>query len=139
MSMDDPRTNGLAEAEDHPSGARGLVLATGVAAFCAAIIVVLGGGFGFTAGLIVVAFFLGRLTAVAMRVGAGATVSGARRLASSVAIALAAVLLAQVGLWLWSLAEGGSLGPVDFLAETYGVLVLLELLLAGGAAWLKAS
>jgi hypothetical protein len=109
--------------------------------FCktAAILVVLGGAFDFTAGLIVVAFFLGRLTAIGMTVGAGRSVSTARRMAASIAISLLAVLVAQLALWAWGRAEGGTLGPVDFLAQTYGVLVLLELLLAGGAAWLKAS
>jgi hypothetical protein len=124
---------------DEPSEARGVVLATLVAAFCAAILVVLGGAFDFTAGLIVVAFFLGRLTAIGMTVGAGRSVSTARRMAASIAISLLAVLVAQLALWAWGRAEGGTLGPVDFLAQTYGVLVLLELLLAGGAAWLKAS
>ncbi len=125
--------------DDQPSELRGLVLAVLVAAFCGAIIVVLGGAFGFTAGLIVVAFFLGRLTAVALRAGAGSTISTARRLGWSVTISLAAVLVAQLALWVWAIAEGGALGPVDFLAQTYGVLVLLELLLAGGAAWLAAD
>jgi hypothetical protein len=124
---------------DEPSEARGFVLAALVAAFCGAILVVLGGAFDFTAGLIVVAFFLGRLTAVAMKTGAGGSISTVRRLGSSVLISLIAVLLAQLGLWAWAAAEGGVLGPVDFVAQTYGVLVLLELLLAGGAAWLTAS
>jgi hypothetical protein len=128
-----------AEADDQPSELRGIVLAILVAAFCGLILVVLGGAFDFTAGLIVVAFFLGRLTATAMKLGAGSTISGARILAASVGIALAGVVLAQLGLWVWARWEGGSLDPVDFLAQTYGVLVILELLLAGGAAWLKAS
>ena len=126
-------------ADDEPSETRGLVLAALVAAFCAAILIILGGAFGFTAGLIVVAFFTGRLTAIGMILGAGPTVSTARRMGASIAISLVAVLIAQLGLWAWAIAEGGVLGPVDFLAQTYGVLVLLELLLAGGAAWLKAS
>ncbi len=130
---------GAAPPDDDPSELRGILLAALVAAFCGAIIIVLGGAFGFTAGLIVVAFFLGRLTALGMRVGAGDTVSEARRLGVSVGISLVAVLLAQLGLWIWATAEGGALGPVDFLAETYGPLVLAQLLLAGGAAYLRAS
>ncbi len=134
-----PTTSSEVTADDQPSQARGIVLAVVVAAFCAAILIVLGGAFGFTAGLIVVAFFLGRLTAIAMTMGAGRTVSIPRRMAISIGISLAAVLVAQLGLWLWARAEGGALAPVDFLAQTYGPLVLAQLLLAGGAAWLKAS
>jgi hypothetical protein len=132
-------TAGEVPVDDQPSQARGVVLAVLVAAFCGAILVVLGGAFGFTAGLIVVAFFLGRLTAIAMTVGAGPSITTARRMGLSILISLAAILVAQLGLWAWARTEGGSLGPVDFLAQTYGVLVYLELLLAGGAAWLKAS
>jgi hypothetical protein len=125
--------------DDDPSPLRGIVMAILVAGLCGLILVVLGGAFDFTAGLIVVAFFLGRLTATAMRIGAGPTVTGARLLGTAVGISLVAVVVAQLALWGWARWEGGSLGPVDFLAQTYGVLVILQLLLAGGAAWLKAS
>ncbi len=120
--------------------ARGAAMGLLVAAFCAAIIVVLGGVFAFTAGLIVVAFFLGRLTAIGVNVGVGRSISEDRRLALAVGLSILGVIAAQLGLWAWSvIVQPGALGPIDFLAQTYGMLVPLELLLAGGAAWLTAS
>jgi len=41
-----------------------------------------------------------------------------------------------VGTWLHALAEGGALGLLDYLFETFGVIVPLELLIASvAAAW----
>lgn len=120
-----------------PSLVRGALIGGIVALFLAAVLVVLGGLFTFTAGLIVVAVFLGRLTAVGVNAGAGDAGSPAARLALAVGLSLAAVALAQVGLWLWAGFEGGTLGLFDFLGEVYGALVPLQLLLAGGTAWLS--
>jgi hypothetical protein len=85
-----------------------------------------------------VAVFLGRLTAVGVNAGAGEAGSPVARLALAVGISLAAVALAQVGLWVWAGLEGGTLGLVPFLSDVYGALVPLQLLLAGGTAWLSA-
>lgn len=126
-----------ATVADTPSAARGLAIGGGVAAFCAAIIAVLGGAFTFTAGLIVVAFFLGRLTAIGVDAGAGDSLGRSGRLTMAVTVSLAAVAAAQVALWIWAYLEGGRLGLIDFLDQTYGPLVPLQFLLAGGAAWLK--
>jgi hypothetical protein len=121
-----------------PSLARGALIGSVVALFLAAVLAVLGGAFDFTAGLIVVAVFLGRLTAVGVNSGAGDAGSPASRLAVAVIVSLAAIAVAQVGLWAWADLEGGSLGLFDFLGEVYGPLVPLEFLLAGGTAWLSS-
>jgi hypothetical protein len=55
-----------------------------------------------------------------------------------VALAVAAVVLGQAGLWLYARAEGGVLAPLDYLWEVYGVLVPLEVLAAGLVAWISA-
>ena len=55
---------------------------------------------------------------------------------SAVAIAVLAVVVAAVGTWLHALAEGGALGLVEYLIETFGAIVPLELVIATlGAAW----
>lgn len=131
-------TAGEDDAGGGPSLARGALIGGLVALFLAGVLVVLGGLFTFTAGLIVVAVFLGRLTAVGVNAGAGDAGSPAARLAIAVGLSVAGVALAQVGLWLWAGFEGGSLGLLDFLAQVYGALVPLQLLLAGGTAWLSA-
>ena len=57
-----------------------------------------------------------------------------------VAAGLAAlgVVLGQVGLWLFARTEGGVLPLVDYLGQTFGPLVPLEVLLAAGVAWWRA-
>jgi hypothetical protein len=54
----------------------------------------------------------------------------------AVAISVLAVVLAAVGTWLHALAEGGALGVFDYLFETFGFVVPLELAIASlAAAW----
>ena len=61
-----------------------------------------------------------------------------RRIVIAVGLALAAVVLAQVGLWQYGLTEGGVLSFVDYLSEVYGPLVPLEVVIAAVLAWLAA-
>ena len=96
----------------------GLVVGTGIA------FVVLGGILTVTAGLIVVAAFLGWLT--------GRLVSPPRRAAL---VAIGAVLVGLLGIWLFGRIEGGVLDPITYLVEVEGPLeVALCLLAAGGLA-----
>lgn len=95
--------------------------------------VVLGGAIGFTilggivavtAGLIVLAAFLGWLT--------GRLVSPPSR---ATLVALATVVLGLLGIWLFGRIEGGVLDPIEYLAEVQGwPLVALQLLAGGGMA-----
>jgi hypothetical protein len=117
------------------SAGRGIVLGALVAAFVGAILVILGGAFSFTAGLVVVALFLGSLTATAVKAGAGSSLSPSGRASIAVVIALLALALAQVGLWAWAWADGGRLGLFEFLGQVFGLLVPIEFTLAAAAAW----
>ncbi len=128
------RPDAVDDSADQPSIARGALVGGVVALFLAAIIVLFGGVFAFTAGLVVISVFLGRLVAVAVNAGARDAGSSTTRLALAVGLALGGVAVAQVGLWLWAGVEGGTLGLVDYLGETYGPLVPLQFLLAGGTA-----
>ena len=104
----------------------------------AAAITVLGGILLITAGLIAVAGLGGWAIAVAVRAGGLDAVAPSRRRALAVGFAAAAVLAGQLGLWLFARYEGGVLGPVDYLAETFELLVPLQFLFATAAAWLAA-
>ena len=104
----------------------------------AAAITVLGGILLITAGLIAVAGLGGWAIAVAVRTGGLDAVAPSRRRALAVGFAAAAVLAGQLGLWLFARYEGGVLGPVDYLAETFELLVPLQFLFATAAAWLAA-
>jgi len=101
-------------------------------------IVVLGGLLALSAGLLVVATLTGWGVAVGLRAGAGSSIDASRRRSLAAAIALVAIALAQVGLWLYARTEGGALGPVDYLAETFGILVPLELVAGAVVAWWSA-
>jgi hypothetical protein len=134
----------VAEAgNDHQAGAGGSLrraIASGALTglVLAAAITVLGGVLLITAGLIAVAGLGGWAIAVAVRAGGLDAVAPSRRRGLAAGLAAAAVLAGQLGLWLFARYEGGVLGPVDYLAETFGLLVPLELLFATAAAWLAA-
>jgi hypothetical protein len=120
------------------SPVRGATFAAFTAVAGSALITVLGGVMAVSAGLIVVAVVTGWAVALGLRVGAGETLRAGRRVRLAVGLALVAVVLGQLGLWLYARTEGGVLGPFDYLGETFGLLVPLELAAASIAAWITA-
>jgi hypothetical protein len=92
----------------------------------------------FTEVLLVVAGFTGGGVGIALRWGAGQHLAGRRRVGIALALALGAVALGQLGLWQYGRTEGGVLGPLDYLGQVYGPLVLVEFAAAGILAWLGA-
>ena len=126
------------EPDPNASVARGVALATAVAIAGAVAIVVLGGVLTLTEVLLVVAGFTGLGVGLALRWGAGEHLAGRRRVVIALALALGAVALGQLGLWQYGRSEGGVLGPLDYLGQVYGPLVLVEFAAAGVIAWLAA-
>lgn len=58
----------------------------------------------------------------------------------AIGIAVAAVIVAAVATWLYARGEGGTLGLVDYLLETFGPFVPGELVIAAvAAAWGASS
>ncbi len=104
----------------------------------AAIIVARGGPLAVSAGLLVVAAVLGRSVALALTVGAAGAVQAPSRTWLAVLIAVAGVLLGQLGLWLFGRTEGGVLGLTDYLGQTFGLLVPLQVGIAAVVAWWSA-
>jgi hypothetical protein len=88
----------------------------------------LGGLLAVTAGLIIVAAFLGWFT--------GRLVSPPGRAA---VVALAGVAAGFVGIWAFGRIEGGVLDPVAYLLEVEGPIVLVLTLLAGAGLAAAAS
>ena len=113
---------------------RALALAALLAIAGAAAITVAGGLLAITAGLLVIAGALGWAVAVVLSRGSEAT--GRRWMAPTLAVF--GVALGQVGLWLLARQEGGTLGLLDYLAETFGPLVPLQLGIAAVVAWWQA-
>jgi hypothetical protein len=95
-----------------------------------------------SAGLVFVAGLtgatVGLLLARAAAPGEGAAPGLTRRqvMWTAVALTVVAVALGALGTWLHALAEGGALGPIDYLLETFGVIVPAEVAIGAiGAAW----
>jgi hypothetical protein len=127
------------EVPDRPaSRRRGLVLGALAALVLAAALVIAGGLLLITAGLIAIAGIGGWAVGLAVRVAAGSTLSRRDRMGAAVALAVAGVVLGQLGLWGYAELEGGALGLIPYLAEVFGFLVPLEVAAAGVAAWLAA-
>jgi hypothetical protein len=57
----------------------------------------------------------------------------------SIGVSLGAVLAAAIATWLIARAEGGVLGPIDYLLETFGPFVPGEAVTATLGAWWGAS
>lgn len=128
-----PGSPGSGEARATPI--RGLAFGTLAAVVGVVVIVGLGGALAVSAGLLVVAAAIGYAVALATKAGAGATLPGSRRVWVVVALAVGAVSLGQVGLWLYGRSEGGVLALPDYLATVYGVLVPLQLVVAAITGW----
>lgn len=118
--------------------ARGIAWAALVAIAGAALIVLLGGPLAVSLGLLVAAAVIGRYVALALAAGARTTVTGSPRRVVATSLAVGGVLLGQLGLWLFARSEGGVLGLVDYLGQTFGWLVPAQLLVAAIVAWLTA-
>lgn len=82
---------------------------------------ILGGPLSVTVGLVAAAGVIGWVMGMVVRPG--------RVIAA--ALAVGSVALGLVGIWLFAGFEGGALGLVDYLAEVQGILVPIELAVAG--------
>ena len=90
----------------------------------AILMTILGGPLSITAGLVGAAGAIGYVVGAVMRpLRPGAIV-----------VALGSVSLGLIGIWLFAGIEGGVLGPIEYLADVQGILVPLELLVAGALA-----
>lgn len=97
----------------------------------AVLVFVLAGLLYLTAGLIVVAGVVGWGTAVAVR--RDATPRADRLLA--VGGTLVALTLGLVGAWAMGVSSGGTLGPLEFVVDVFGVLAPLIYVVGAAAAW----
>ena len=114
-------------------GWRATVLALLSASVTAAVIVVLAGVLGTTVGTLFVAGFGGALDGLLL---AGSFRSRSARRGLAIGLAVAAVWAGALGTWLLALSEGGSLGLIDFMWATTGLLIPAATVVAGlAAAW----
>ena len=114
---------------------RALAVALGIALAGIVLTVLFGGVMALSAGLLVLWGAAGYLIGQAVRVGGGDAFGARGRTLTAVGVALVGVLVAQLGLWWYAGLEGGVLPLVDYLAQTFGVLVPLQAALAAALAW----
>jgi hypothetical protein len=107
---------------------RGIAWAAVVAIIGSAAITVLGGPLAVSLGLLVVALLIGRFVGLALQA----------RVVAAVTIALLGILVGQLGIWLFARSEGGVLGLVDYLGQTFGWVVPAQFLVAAAVAWWTA-
>jgi hypothetical protein len=135
-------TGGGASGTDRASLVGPLSQAGVAAAFGAGLLFVVGAVVASTAGLVFVSGVMGAAIGLLLT---RATVSTGERAPAltrgavmwlAIGIATGAVLAADVATWLNARAEGGTLGILDYLLETFGLFVPGELLMAAlGAIW----
>ena len=77
----------------------------------------------------------GYLIGQAVRIGGGDALGATGRTVAAVSVAVLGVLVAQLGLWWYAGLEGGVLPLVDYLGQTFGVLVPVQVALAAVLAW----
>jgi hypothetical protein len=126
------------EAPAPKSPIRGIVLASGVGTIGSAASIALFALASISAGLLVVAGLTGLFVAEALRAGASARIPARLRRTLAVALGVESVAVAQLGIWLYARAEGGALGIIDYLAQTFGPLVPLQFAIAALVAWWRA-
>lgn len=125
---------------DASRGDRSIVYGGAAALAGAAVLFVLAAPLSVDTGLLVVAAAAGWAVGLATRVGAARARTAfdgraSARMETAVALAFAACVVAWLAIWGWSRVQGGVLGPVDFLAQVYGLLVPAQALFAvAGAA-----
>ena len=117
------------------STGRAIAGALGIALGAIVLTVLFGGVMALSAGLLVLWGAAGYLIGHAVRVGGGDALEGAGQTVTAVGVAIVGVLVAQLGLWWYAGLEGGVLPLVDYLAQTFGVLVPLQAALAAALAW----
>jgi hypothetical protein len=135
------RYRAAAEAAPEPasgSAPRALGAALAASAGWVALTVLLGGVLAVSAGLLVLAAAFGRLIGLAGRWGAGDAVPRPTRVGIVLGCIVVGFVLGQLGLWAYARAEGGALAPLDYLAQTFGLVVPLQLLVAGVVGWWTA-
>lgn len=117
---------------------RAVVFAIPAAVIALAVYVGLAGPFSFTAGLVVVAIFGGRMIGLSARAGGGTAVSADRAIVIALVITLAWFAGAQVSTWLYARGEGGVLPLLEYLGQVFGPIVPLVAIASVLAAWWSA-
>ncbi len=122
-------------------GSVGVGIAYGALAglLCALIFVGAAALLAFSAGLVVIALFSGRIVGLSVRTGARDAVSPAARTVAAILLTLLALTLALIATWAVARLTGGVLDLPTYLLDTLGPVVPLCYVLATLGAWWGAG
>jgi len=119
-------------------GSRALIRAA-LAADAGALVFVVVAQLGIAAGLLVVAAFTGWLTAVALVWNGRGAIPGTRtRVGLAALLGGQAMVLGLLIDWAYSLVQGGAMGPLAYVAELYGLVAVVAIVLGAGVAAARA-
>jgi hypothetical protein len=102
------------------------------------VFLIFAGPLAFSAGLVVIAIFAGRLIGLVTRSAGGPAISSDTRVVIALLITIGWFVAAQVAVWAYARWEGGALDLLDYLGQTFGPLVPLQLLVSVLVAWWSA-
>ena len=117
--------------------ARAVLVSALISLLGASAMVLLAGVLGLTAGLLAAVALTGIAIGRTMR-GAGPALRPSMQVIVGLVFVLDAVALGNIATWLYALAEGGVLGPIEYLSETFGLLVIAEFVVGGTAVVLTS-
>jgi hypothetical protein len=120
-------------------GARRALVAGVLVADAAAVGFFLLGLLDLGVGLLALAAFIGWIVALALVWwGRGAIPVARTRVAYAALLGGWAIVAAVILDWIYALVQGGVLGPLDYVAQRYGIVGMLSVLVAAAVAALRA-
>ena len=120
-------------------GARRALVAGMLVSDAGAVVFFLLGLLDLGVGLVAMAAFIGWIVALALVWwGRGAIPVARTRVASAALLGGWAIVAALILDWVYALFQGGVLGPLDYVAQRYGIVALLCVAAAAGVAAMRA-
>lgn len=117
---------------------RSAAWATPAAVIALIVYVAFAGPLAFSAGLVIVGIFAGRVIGLSAKAGGGGAVTSDQAVSTALVVTLAWFVASQAATWLYARNEGGVLGPLDYLLQTFGPVVPLVAIASVVAAWWSA-
>ncbi len=126
------------EAVSGGSIARAAAFAAPAALIALMVYVALAGPFAFSAGLVIVAIFAGRIIGLSAKAGGGRAITSDQAVLVALVVTLAWFVLAQVTTWAYARSEGGVLPILDYVLDAFGPVVPLVAIASVLSAWWSA-
>jgi hypothetical protein len=120
------------------SMARAAAWAAPAAVISLVVYVAFSGPLAFSAGLVIIGIFAGRVIGVSAKAGGGGAITSDQAVSVALVVTLGWFVMSQLATWIYARNEGGVLGPIDYLLQTFGPVVPLVAIASVLAAWWSA-